>query len=385
MIVCAMILSVQSLRQIAQGGAALARWTIFWYVITTIFSVAFSIVMSSQVWQPRYVVASDAAFDKANVESDLEDLEERKPHEVAVDLFNTFVPNNLAKAFAENQLLAIIISSIIIGYLIRPEEEESPILKVVNEINRMIAKIIGVLIKLAPIGVFFLILSNMFKLDVNDIGSNLGYLIAGTITSMLFHLFITLPLLFFAITRRNPYTHWLRCSKAWVTAWGTASSAGALPIVIRSLRDQGYPDTIISFAAPLGCMLNMDGAAIYFPSIAIFLARTQGMSLNAGHYIMILLLSTLAAIGSTPIPAAALVLSIMVATSAGIPITGMYAVVVAIDWLLDRFRTMVNTSGDLYAVPILAKITGIKDPEDLSEEEVGQVRSNRVRSNEERV
>lgn len=385
MIVCAMILSVQSLRTIAQGGAALARWTIFWYVITTIFSVAFSIVMSSQVWEPRYRVASEEALDQANAADDLDNLEERKPHEVAVDLFNTFIPNNLAKAFAENQLLAIIISSIVVGYLIDPEKRESSILKAVKEVNDMIARIIAVLIKLAPIGVFFLILSSMFRLDVNDVGSNLGYLIAGTVSSMMFHLFITLPLLFFVVTRRNPYVHWIRCSKAWVTAWGTASSAGTLPIVIRSLRDQGYPNTVISFAAPLGCMLNMDGAAIYFPSIAIFLARTQGMDLNAGHYIMILLLSTLAAIGSTPIPAAALVLSIMVSTSAGIPITGMYAVVVAIDWLLDRFRTMVNTSGDLYAVPILTKITGIKDPEDLSDDDIGQVRSNTVRNDEDRV
>lgn len=378
-----MILAIQSLREVAKGGALLARWTIIWYVLTTIFSVAFSIVMTSQIWEPRMIVASDEALDQANVEDDLENLQERKPHEVAVDLFNTFIPNNLTLALAENQLLALVISSIVVGYLVDPEN--SGILKVVKELNSMVTRVIAILIKLAPIGVFFLILSNMFKLDVNEVGVNLGYLIAGTISSMMFHLLITLPLLFFLFTRQNPYSHWIKCSQAWITAWSTASSAATLPVVIRCLTDRGYPKTIIQFATPLGCMLNMDGAAIYFPNAVIFLARTQGMSLNAGDYIMILLLSTLAAIGSTPIPAAALVLSLMVATSVGIPITGMYAVVVAIDWLLDRFRTMLNTSGDLYAVPILTKITGIKDPDTLSDDEIGQIRSSTNQNGEDRV
>ena len=104
--------------------------------------------------------------------------------------------------------------------------------------------------------------------------------------------------------------------------------------------------------------------AIYFPMVVVFLAATQGMSLNAGDYTLIVLLSTLSSIATTPIPSSSLVLTVMIASSVGIPITGMYAVVVAIDWFIDRFRTMTNISGDLYAAKVFEKVTGIVDQDE---------------------
>jgi Na+/H+-dicarboxylate symporter len=107
----------------------------------------------------------------------------------------------------------------------------------------------------------------------------------------------------------------------------------------------------------------MDGTAIYFPIVVVFLAATQGITLNAADYIVVILLSTLASIGTTPIPSSSLVLTVMIASSVGVPITGMYAVVVAIDWFLDRFRTAVNVSCDTFAAVVVTKITGIRDEE----------------------
>jgi Na+/H+-dicarboxylate symporter len=107
----------------------------------------------------------------------------------------------------------------------------------------------------------------------------------------------------------------------------------------------------------------MDGTAIYFPIVVVFLAATQGITLNAANYIVVVLLSTLASIGTTPIPSSSLVLTVMIASSVGIPITGMYAIVVAIGYLLDRFRTAVNISCDTFAAVIVTKITGIEDEE----------------------
>lgn len=104
--------------------------------------------------------------------------------------------------------------------------------------------------------------------------------------------------------------------------------------------------------------------AIYFPIVIIFLALTQGQQLNAGDYTLIVLLSVLSSIATTPIPSSSLVLTIMIAGSVGIEITGMYAVVVAIDWLIDRFRTALNVSGDIMGARILAKVTGITDEDE---------------------
>jgi Na+/H+-dicarboxylate symporter len=364
MIVTAMIMAIQRLRAMTQGGGKagkLARWTIGYYVVTTIIAVAHSCLLVALVWSKLMQTVSG---DQLEVdEADQETIDERKDiaiHAVVVDMFNSLVPQNIVNALATDSLLAVLVTAVVIGYVIKPG---GALMRAVEEVEVIIMRIITVLIYMAPIGVFFLIMPNLFRLDIAEIGLNLGILIGGTLVGMFLHLFIIIPIIFFAFTRQNPYTLWMKCSPAWITAWGTASSAATLPVTIRCVLNLGVPVTVTKFAVPLGCLINMDGTAIYFPIVVVFLAATQGITLNAADYIVVILLSTLASIGTTPIPSSSLVLTVMIASSVGIPITGMYAVVVAIDWFLDRFRTAVNVSCDTFAAVIVTKITGIVDEE----------------------
>lgn len=96
----------------------------------------------------------------------------------------------------------------------------------------------------------------------------------------------------------------------------------------------------------------------------VFLARTGGIELTGVDYVVICLLATLASIGTAPIPSASLVLTVMIAGSVGVPVTGMYAVIVAIDWFLDRFRTALNVSSDLFGAMAVYKMTKIEDEDD---------------------
>ncbi|KAJ4364280.1 hypothetical protein N0V95_000791 [Ascochyta clinopodiicola] len=366
MIVTAMIMAVQRLRTMTQGGGKagkLARWTIGYYILTTILAVAHSCLLVGLVWSKLMTVVGGEQLQVD--ESDQETIDEREAfeiHEVVVDMFYSLVPNNVVNAMATDSLLAVLVTAVVLGYCIKPG---SALIRAVEEIEQIIMKIITVLIHLAPIGVFFLIMPNLFRLDIAEIGVNLGILIGGTLCGMVLHLFILIPIIFFAMTKKNPYTLWMRCSPAWITAWGTASSAATMPVTLRCVLAQGVPVTVSKFVIPLGTLVNMDGTAIYFPIVVVFLAATQGITLNAADYIIVVLLSTLASIGTTPIPSSSLVLVVMICGSINVPVTGMYAVVVAIDWFLDRFRTMVNVSCDTFAAVIVTKMTGIvDDPED---------------------
>lgn len=258
-----------------------------------------------------------------------------------------------------DELLAVLIMAMVLGYLI--PSQQSHFFKLVQEVEQMIMRIISWLIKVAPIGVFFLVLSNLMKLSISEIGMNLGMLIGGTLGTMAIHILIVLPLIYFAVVRKNPYAYWIKISPAWVTAWGSASSAATLPVTLRCAYERGLPITVYKFTCPLGCLINMDGTAIYFPMAVVFLAATQGHELLPTDYVLIVILATLASIGTTPIPSSSLVLVIMIASSVNVPITGMYAVIVAIDWFLDRFRTAINVSGDLFGAAIITKVTGIVD------------------------
>ncbi|KAH7024429.1 Sodium:dicarboxylate symporter [Microdochium trichocladiopsis] len=367
LIVTSMILAMQRLKEITAGGNALARWTIGYYVLTTVLAIVISTIMTSLVWANQFQTVSQESLDVDEAtEAQLDKQQTYTVSQSIVNLFQSFVTDNFIKSLANMDLLAVLVASVVIGYLLKPG---TGIVRAVHEIEAMVTVIITFLIYLAPLGVFHLILPNMFKLDLAEMGENLGYLIAGSLSGMFIQLFIVIPIIYFAFMRQNPYTHWLKCSPAWITAWGSASSAATLPVTMKCALERGTPRTVAKFAIPLGCLINMDGTAIYFPVVVTFLAETQGITLSPTQYVFVVLLSTLASIGATPIPSSSLVLTVMIAESINVPLTGMYAVVVAIDWFLDRFRTAVNVSGDLFAAPIITKMTGLKDADDSSSEE----------------
>lgn len=212
--------------------------------------------MVGLVWGPMFREVSEEAL-AVSADDEYPDQRDNPIHNVVLQMFQSLIPENVVKSLASNDLLAILVTSVIVGYLIKGPD--SSLLRAVIEVERITSVIITALIKLAPIGVFFLILPNLMKLKLADIGLNLGILIAGTLSTMGIHLFIILSGIFFAFTRMNPYTYWFKNASAWVTAWGSASSAATLPVTLRCARAMGIPVTVYKFAVPLGCLINMDG------------------------------------------------------------------------------------------------------------------------------
>ena len=102
------------------------------------------------------------------------------------------------------------------------------------------------------------------------------------------------------------------------------------------------------------------------------MAATQGQTLNPGDYVIVLILSTLASVGTTPIPSSSLVLTVMICQTIGVDITGMFAVVVAIDWFVDRFRTALNVSSDLFAARVVSTIAGLQNDPTAQMDSEGQ-------------
>lgn len=258
-----MILAVVQLRDMGKGsGRKIASWTVGFYLTTTILSTILSTIMTAFVWGPMFTVIDTGSLDVS--ESQQEDAEEKTatgastpPHVTIQTLFQSFVPSNVFASMANTELLAVLMTAIVLGALIR--DKNGVFYRLIVEVEEMIMRVILFLVKLAPIGVFSLILSNLMTLNMAQIGTNLGLLIGGTVTTICIHVFVLLPILFFIATRMNPYAYWLKNSPAWITAWGSASSAGTLPVTMRCLSQRGIPITVYKFTAPLGCLVNMDG------------------------------------------------------------------------------------------------------------------------------
>ena len=127
-----------------------------------------------------------------------------------------------------------------------------------------------------------------------------------------------------------------------------------------------------SFSLPVRTQLIYLRTAIYFPCVVVFMAATQGQTLNPGDYVIVLILSTLASVGTTPIPSSSLVLTVMICQTIGVDITGMFAVVVAIDWFVDRFRTALNVSSDLFAARVVSTMAGLQNDPTAQMDSEGQ-------------
>lgn len=140
-----------------------------------------------------------------------------------------------------------------------------------------------------------------------------------------------------------------------MVAFTTTSSSGTLPATIKASREElGVSKGISSFVLPLGATINMDGTALYQGVCALFVAQAFGIDLSMSDYLLIIMTSTLASIGTAGVPGAGLIMLSLVLTTVGLPMEGL-AIVAGIDRILDMARTSVNVCGDLMVSVLVGK------------------------------
>ncbi|XP_066938765.1 excitatory amino acid transporter 3-like isoform X11 [Macrobrachium rosenbergii] len=203
------------------------------------------------------------------------------------------------------------------------------------------------LIWISPVGILFLVASMMIEMeDFSVMLGQLGMYFGTVVLGIFIHGFVVLPLLYTLLTRKLPFRFLANMTQAYITAFATASSSGTLPVTFQCLEEKNHIDTRVTrFVIPIGATINMDGTALYEAVAAIFIAQVRGMALTIGQIVAISITATAAAIGAAGIPQAGLVTMVMVLDVVGLPPEDM-TLIIAVDWLLDRFRTMINVLGD---------------------------------------
>jgi Na+/H+-dicarboxylate symporter len=176
------------------------------------------------------------------------------------------------------------------------------------------------------------------------------------IVGLLIHGGIVLPLILVLITGRNPFRYVLGMGKALLTAFSTASSSATLPITIECATVENRVSRRSAlFVLPVGATVNMDGTALYESVAAIFIAQAYGIELGIGQQAMIFITATLAAVGAAGIPEAGLFTMVLVLKAVGLPLEGI-ALLLVIDWFLDRCRTTINVWGDSVGAAVIERL-----------------------------
>ncbi|KAM4014694.1 excitatory amino acid transporter 2-like [Anomaloglossus baeobatrachus] len=223
-----------------------------------------------------------------------------------------------------------------------------------NILNEIIMRLVTMIMWYSPLGIASLICGKIAAIkDLETVARQLGMYMVTVIVGLVIHGGVILPLIFFSITRKNPFRFYGGIFQAWITALGTASSAGTLPVTFRCLEENLKIDKRVTrFVLPIGATINMDGTALYEAVAAIFIAQMNGVSLDAGQIATVSLTATLASVGAASIPSAGLVTMLLILTAVGLP-TQDISLLIAVDWLLDRMRTSINVVGDSFGAGII--------------------------------
>ncbi|XP_030639919.1 excitatory amino acid transporter 4 isoform X3 [Chanos chanos] len=255
--------------------------------------------------------------------------------------------------------LGLVVFSMCFGLVIGNMKQQGQALREFFDcLNNAIMRLVAVIIWYAPVGILFLIAGKIVEMkDLAQMGGQLGMYTVCVIVGLLIHGLIVLPLLYFLVTKRNPYTFIGGLLQALITALGTSSSSATLPITFRCLEENNRVDKRVTrFVLPVGATINMDGTALYEAVAAIFIAQVNDMDLNFGQILTISITATAASIGAAGIPQAGLVTMVIVLTSVGLP-TEDITLIIAVDWFLDRLRTTTNVLGDSLGAGIVEHLS----------------------------
>lgn len=273
-----------------------------------------------------------------------------------------FVPTNPIGALANGEMIQIIIFAVIVGLLIASMEDRLITLgNVVTEMNDLMMGMTMWVMKLAPIGVFFLISRTFASLGYDVIISMLSYM-ATVLGGLLVQLILVYMLMLTVFTRVNPINFLKKFAPVMTFAFSTASSNATVPVNIKTLEEMGVDRKISSFTIPLGATINMDGTAIMQGVAVVFIANAYNIDLTAADFATVILTATIASVGTAGIPSVGLITLSMVLQSVGLPVEGI-AMIMGIDRILDMARSAINISGDATGTIIVANSVGSFDKE----------------------
>lgn len=336
------------------NGADLGRLggkTFLYYISTSILAILTGQILVN-IFRPG--VGADL-----NLIQEVEGLatDQKSFREILIEI----VPENIFQAFNQNQMLSIIFFAIIFGFFITRSGLKYKVLLTdfTNAVFDVMMQVTMFIIKFTPLGIFAIVAKVVADQDnlislVGTMGKYMGVVLLG----LFIHFFFTLPLLVKFIGGVNPIKHFRAVSTPLLTAFSTSSSGATLPLTMDAVENNcGVSAKVTGFTIPLGATVNMDGTALYECVAALFIAQAYGIEVGFINQIIIVFTALLASVGAAAIPMAGMVMLTVILTAINLPLEGI-GLILAVDRILDMFRTATNCWSDTCGAVIIAKSEG---------------------------
>ena len=336
------VISLNDLKKVGSVGIK----TFIYYICTTALAVVIGLVVVN-CFKGFFPVLDSSVTSGLKYEA----TEAPKIMDVIVNIF----PNNLLKPMVDTNMLPVIVIAIFFGAgVLAAGEKGKMIANIVDSMNEVVMKVLMMIIKLTPIGVFCL-MADVVAVNGAKVVGSLALIVGVAYIGYILHLVIVYSLSIKFLAGMSPIKFFKGIAAAMLTAFTTTSSNATLPVNIECCNDMGAEPEISSFVLPLGATINMDGTAIYQAVATVFIACCYGVDLTIGQMAMVVVTATLASIGTAGVSGAGMIMLSMVLLQVGLPVEGI-AIIAGVDKLFDMGRTTLNITGDATCAMWLSKV-----------------------------
>ncbi|MDX6270556.1 MAG: dicarboxylate/amino acid:cation [Acidobacteriota bacterium] len=287
-----------------------------------------------------------------------------------MQVVKTIVPSNPVAAVAgiiageEKQtdtpnMLHLMFFAVILGVAatLIPENVSAPLLQGLQALFEISAKIIDIIMKIAPFAVACLLFNNTARFGL-DLLQALGWFMLTVLGGLAIHMFGVYSLSVYFLSRISPIEFFRRIKTVMLTAFSTSSSNATLPTALRvSEENLGVPREINSFVLTVGATANQNGTALYEGVTVLFLAQLAGIDLTLGQQLGIAYFAILGGIGTAGVPSGSIPFIIVMLVTYGIN-PALIAIILGVDRILDMCRTTLNVAGDITAATYVARSEG---------------------------
>lgn len=341
---CSLIVGVTSLGGDGKKLGRISIKTIALYMVTTSVAIVIGLAVAGVIHPGVGLEIAGKAAPKV------------KEAPTLMQVLVNMVPTNPIASMAKADILPVIIFALFVGVGITQVggNRTNPLINFFDAAAEVCYRIIAMIMRFAPIGVFALLLPVVCKNGPKVLLPLLSVIACSAIGSTL-HCVLVYSSLASVGGGISPLKFFRGMSEAMMLAFTTCSSAGTLPVNMKNAQEKlGLSREITSFVLPLGATINMDGTAIYMGICSLFIANVFGINLTSSDILMIIFTGTLASIGTAGVPGAGLIMLAMVLQAVQLPLEGL-ALVAGIDRVLDMFRTTVNITGDVAVAAVVDK------------------------------
>lgn len=344
------VVGIASMGDMKKVGRVGAKALIYFEVMSTI-ALAIGLIVV-KIYKPGVGMNIDpSTLDAASVAAYATQAE----HMSTVGFFMNIIPNNVVDAFAKGEILQVLLFSVMFGLaLAAMGEKGKSVTKFLDDFSHALFGVIGMIMKVAPIGAFGAMAFTIGKYGVASLLS-LGKLLAGVYTTSLIFIFVILAL----VMKFNGLSLWkflVYLKEEIFIVFGTSSSESVLPQMMTKLENLGASKSVVGLVIPTGYSFNLDGTSIYLTMAAMFIAQATNVDLTLAQELTILAVLMLTSKGAAAVTGGGFITLAATLGSMGglLPVAGL-TLLIGVDKFMSEQRALTNLIGNGVATVVVAK------------------------------